>query len=100
MPARGGSKRIPRKNIKPFHGKPMVGYTIGAAIGSEVFDRMIVSTEDEEIARVAREHGAEVSFVRLAELADDHTPTASTPFNTGRACVQWRRNCTARPSSG
>lgn len=75
IPARGGSKRIPRKNIKPFHGKPMIGYAIAAAIGSKAFDRVIVSTDDDEIAQVAREHGADVPFVRPPELADDHTPT-------------------------
>jgi pseudaminic acid cytidylyltransferase len=75
IPARGGSKRIPRKNIKLFHGKPMIGYAIAAAIASELFDRVIVSTDDEEIAKVAREYGAEVPFMRPAELADDHTPT-------------------------
>jgi pseudaminic acid cytidylyltransferase len=75
IPARGGSKRIPRKNIKPFAGKPMIGYAIEAALESGQFDRVIVSTDDEEIAGVARAHGAELPFRRPPELADDHTPT-------------------------
>jgi pseudaminic acid cytidylyltransferase len=77
IPARGGSKRIPRKNIKPFNGKPIIGYAIAAAIASESFDRVIVSTDDEEIAQVARVFGAEVPFMRPLELSDDHTSTLS-----------------------
>jgi N-acylneuraminate cytidylyltransferase len=75
IPARGGSKRIPRKNLKPFMGKPLIGYSIQAASGSGLFDRVIVSTEDEEIAAVARELGAETPFLRPPELADDFTGT-------------------------
>jgi pseudaminic acid cytidylyltransferase len=75
IPARGGSKRIPRKNIKPFGGLPMIAWSIRAAINSQCFDRIIVSTDDEEIAEVAKEHGAEVPFVRPANLSDDHTGT-------------------------
>lgn len=75
IPARGGSKRIPRKNIKPFHGRPMIGYAVGAAIDSGLFDRVIVSTDDAEISDIAKALGAEVPFVRPADLADDHTPT-------------------------
>lgn len=75
IPARGGSKRIPRKNIKEFCGKPMIAWSVEAAIKSECFDRIVVSTDDDEIASVAREWGAEVPFMRPAELADDHTPT-------------------------
>ena len=77
IPARGGSKRIPRKNIRPFLGKPMIGYAIQAAIASDCFERIIVSTEDAEIATVAEEQGAEVPFTRPAELADDHTGTGA-----------------------
>jgi pseudaminic acid cytidylyltransferase len=76
IPARGGSKRIPRKNIKLFAGKPIISYSIEAARQSGVFRRIIVSTDSDAIARVALEHGAEVPFMRPAELADDHTPTA------------------------
>lgn len=75
IPARGGSKRIPRKNIKKFHGKPIIAYSIEAALQSGVFDRVIVSTDDSEIAKIANEYGAEVPFVRPKELSCDHTAT-------------------------
>lgn len=75
IPARGGSKRIPRKNIKPFCGKPMIAWSIEAALQSGCFDRVIVSTDDAEIAQVAQAAGAEVPFVRPPELSDDHTGT-------------------------
>jgi pseudaminic acid cytidylyltransferase len=75
IPARGGSKRIPRKNIKPFAGKPMIAWSIEAALASGCFDRVIVSTDDAEIADMARAHGAEVPFMRPPELSDDHTGT-------------------------
>jgi N-acylneuraminate cytidylyltransferase len=77
IPARGGSKRIPRKNIKEFCGKPMIAWSIEAALQSECFDRVVVSTEDAEIAEVARAHGAEVPFERPAALANDHAGTVS-----------------------
>ena len=72
IPARGGSKRIPRKNIKPFAGKPIMGWVIDAARESNLFERIIVSTDDNDIAEVAIEHGAEVPFQRPPELSDDH----------------------------
>lgn len=75
IPARGGSKRIPRKNLRTFAGRPMIAWPIAAAIDSGCFDRIIVSTDDDEIASVAQAHGAEVPFRRPAELSDDHTPT-------------------------
>ena len=75
IPARGGSKRIPRKNIKLFGGKPMIEWSIQAARVAGVFDRIVVSTDDAEIASVARDCGAEVPFVRPADLSDDHTGT-------------------------
>lgn len=75
IPARGGSKRIPRKNIKEFCGKPMIAWSIEAAIKSECFDQILVSTDDEEIASVAKEYGAEVPFIRPAELSDDYAGT-------------------------
>lgn len=75
IPARGGSKRIPRKNVKPFAGKPMIGYAIEAALRSAIFDRVVVSTDDAEIADVARAFGADVPFMRPATLSDDVTPT-------------------------
>jgi pseudaminic acid cytidylyltransferase len=73
IPARGGSMRIPGKNIKPFAGKPIMGWVIEAALESRIFDRVIVSTDDEDIARLAIEYGAEAPFVRPAELSDDLT---------------------------
>ncbi|MFW0886808.1 UNVERIFIED_CONTAM: pseudaminic acid cytidylyltransferase [Pseudomonas sp. JL1] len=75
IPARGGSKRIPRKNIKVFCGKPMIAWSIGAALQSGCFDKVIVSTDDQEIAEVARQYGASVPFMRPAELSDDYTGT-------------------------
>jgi len=75
IPARGGSKRIPRKNIKLFHGKPLIAYSIELALKSKLFDRVIVSTDDQEIANIAQQYGAEVPFIRPAELADDYTGT-------------------------
>lgn len=75
IPARGGSKRIPRKNIKDFFGKPLIAYSIEAALESKLFDKIIVSTDDEEIANVAKKYGAEVPFIRPKELSDDFTGT-------------------------
>jgi len=86
IPARGGSKRIPRKNIKLFHGKPMIGYAIASALESQLFDRVIVSTDDHEIAQVAIKFGAEVPFMRPKYLADDHTPTVPVIANTIKNC--------------
>ena len=71
IPARGGSKRIPRKNIKIFAGKPMISYAIEAARSSALFEKIIVSTDDQEIAEMAVKFGAEVPFMRPLELADD-----------------------------
>ena len=76
IPARGGSKRIPRKNIKPFMGKPIIAYSIEAALESGLFDEVMVSTDDEEIAMVARQYGAKVPFMRSAETANDYATTA------------------------
>jgi pseudaminic acid cytidylyltransferase len=75
IPARGGSKRIPRKNIREFCGKPMLAYSIDAARQSRCFDRIVVSTDDPEIAAVSREWGAETPFVRPGELANDFAGT-------------------------
>jgi N-acylneuraminate cytidylyltransferase len=77
IPARGGSKRIPRKNIKLFCGKPMIAWSIEAALQSGCFDQIVVSTDDAEISEVARQHGAQVPFMRPAELSDDHTGTTA-----------------------
>lgn len=75
IPARGGSKRIPRKNIKHFHGKPMIAYSIEAALASDCFDKVIVSTDDAEIAEVAIKYGAEVPFLRPSNISDDYAIT-------------------------
>ena len=85
IPARGGSKRIPRKNIRPFAGKPIIGYSIETARESGLFDRIIVSTDDEEIAAVAKEFEAEIPFMRPAELADDFSGTNAV----AKHCIQW-----------
>ena len=76
IPARGGSKRIPRKNIRAFHGKPIIAYAIEAMRLSDLFSRIVVSTEDAEIADVAQHFGADV-LARPLALADDHTPTGT-----------------------
>lgn len=75
IPARGGSKRIPRKNIRLFSGKPIIAYSIEAALNSKLFDKVVVSTDDKEIADVALKYGAEVPFIRPKALADDYTGT-------------------------
>ncbi len=85
IPARGGSKRIPRKNIKEFCGKPMIAWSIEAARESGCFSRVVVSTDDVEIAEVARQYGAEVPFMRPVELSDDHTGTLPVI----RHAVEW-----------
>lgn len=87
IPARGGSKRIPRKNIKDFCGKPMMAYSIEAALVSGCFDEVIVSTDSEEIAHVAQQYGAVVPFMRPSELADDYTGTIPVI----RHAIEWYR---------
>ncbi|MCG9790053.1 pseudaminic acid cytidylyltransferase [Vibrio mediterranei] len=88
IPARGGSKRIPRKNIKLFHGKPMIAYSIEAALKSGCFDKVIVSTDDQEIAEVAKQYGAEVPFIRPDDISDDHATTMDV-INHG---LEWYKN--------
>lgn len=85
IPARGGSKRIPRKNIKTFCGKPMLAWSIEAARSSGCFQRIIVSTDDAEVAELAKRMGAEVPFMRPAELSDDHTGTTAVVAHA----VEW-----------
>jgi N-acylneuraminate cytidylyltransferase len=77
IPARGGSKRIPKKNIKEFSGKPIIAWSIEAAKMCKMFDRIIVSTDDYEIAAIAKQHGADVPFMRPKHLADDYTGTSA-----------------------
>ena len=82
IPARGGSKRIPRKNIKDFHGKPLIAYSIEVALKSKLFDKVIVSTDDEEIAKIAMQYGAVIPFLRPKELSDDFTGTGAVVEHT------------------
>ncbi len=86
IPARGGSKRIPRKNIKLFNDKPMLAYAITAAKDSGLFEHIVVSTDDEEITSIAQEWGAETPFSRPAELADDYTATVPVISHGIGAC--------------
>jgi N-acylneuraminate cytidylyltransferase len=88
IPARGGSKRIPRKNVKNFCGKPMIGWPIAAALASGIFERVIVSTDDPEIAAIALSLGAEVPFMRPAELANDDAGTTEVVAHA----TQWALN--------
>jgi len=88
IPARGGSKRIPRKNIRPFRGRPMIAWSIEAARAAGCFDRILVSTDDEEIAAVARSHGAEAPFLRPAHLADDQATTQAVVLHAVQWCEQ------------
>jgi pseudaminic acid cytidylyltransferase len=85
IPARGGSKRIPRKNSKEFCGKPMIAWSIKAANASKLFDHIIVSTDDNEIAEVAKRFGASVPFMRPAELSDDYVGTGAVV----KHAVEW-----------
>lgn len=85
IPARGGSKRIPRKNIKKFAGKPMIEWSISAASKAKCFDRIIVSTDDKEISDFAKSVGAEVPFIRPSSLSEDYTPTAAVV----KHALQW-----------
>jgi len=88
IPARGGSKRIPRKNVKPFLGKPMISYAISTALDSGLFDHVIVSTDDDEISRVAVSLGAEVPFLRPISLSDDFTVTAPVIHHAITNCLE------------
>jgi len=102
IPARGGSKRIPRKNIKLFNGKPMIAYAIEAAKRSGLFERIVVTTDDSEISQIAKAFGSETPFVRPRELADDHTPTIAVIAHAINACeaLGWTLNnvCCIYPS--
>ena len=95
IPARGGSKRIPRKNVRPFLGTPAIVRTIHTLVASGVLDRVIVSTDDEEIAQLAVDAGAEVPDLRPAELADDHVSTLAV---VRHAVSQWMHDaCSTAP---
>ena len=82
IPARGGSKRIPRKNIRPFAGKPIIAWPIRSALSSGLFDQVVVSTDDAEIAEIARAAGALVPFMRPKDLSDDYADTKSVIRHT------------------
>jgi pseudaminic acid cytidylyltransferase len=88
IPARGGSKRIPRKNIKAFAGKPMIAYAIEAAKACGLFSHVIVSTDDAEISAIAQKYGAETPFTRPLELANDHTPTVPVIAHAVSECAK------------
>ncbi|MDA3897072.1 MAG: pseudaminic acid cytidylyltransferase [Desulfobacteraceae bacterium] len=85
IPARGGSKRIPRKNIRNFLGKPVIAYSILSALESNLFDAVIVSTDDDEIAEVARQYGAIIPFKRPAEISEDFSTTADVLLHA----IEW-----------
>lgn len=88
IPARGGSKRIPRKNVKNFYGKPMIAYSIEAALSSGCFDKVIVTTDDYEIAEIAKNYNAEVPFIRPKNISDDY----STTMDVMQHAISWCEN--------
>lgn len=88
IPARGGSKRIPKKNIKNFFGRPMIAWSIEAAQKSKIFSRIIVSTDDDEIAHIAKSMGAEVPFLRTKELSDDYATTGNVMSHASQWMIQ------------
>lgn len=93
IPARGGSKRIPKKNIRSFGDQPMLAYSITAASQSGLFDKIIVSTDDEEIADVAKKYGADVPFMRPETLADDFTGTNAVV----KHAIEWHQQHQENP---
>ena len=88
IPARGGSKRIPKKNIRNFRGKPIISWSIKAAIESNCFDHIIVSTDCEEIAKIARIEGASVPYLRPKELSNDFATSREVVIH----CIEWLKN--------
>ena len=108
IPARGGSKGVPRKNIRPFCGKPLLVYTAEAALQAKNLTRILLSTEDEEIAETGRRYGLEVPFLRPISLAEDSTPTlpvirhaiefleSEGDFSTRSVCFSRRILCGGR----
>lgn len=103
VPARGGSKRIPRKNIKDFLGKPMIAYALDTLRDSGLFDDIVVSTDDDEIAEVSRRHGADVPFRRPAHLSDDEASTDAVLLHAVAECRRllgpMRLGCCVYPTS-
>ena len=104
IPARGGSKRVPGKNVRPLCGLPLLSYTVGAALRSEVFEKVIVSTDSPEIARLARDSGADVPFLRDPGLSDDFTPasrvTLDALLRADPAATRFRTSCSCSRSTG
>ena len=94
IPARGGSKRIPRKNLKEFFGKPIIAWSIDTAIKSKCFDRIIVSTDDIDIANVAKKYGAEAPFIRPEDLANDHAGVTEVVTHA----IKWLKQNVGVPS--
>lgn len=95
IPARGGSKRIPHKNIANFHGKPLIAWTIQAAKKSGLYDRILVSTDDQKISEVSKEWGVDVPFLRT-NYADDHTPISSATVAALRQAMDhWQESYTS-----
>ena len=110
IPARGGSKRIPKKNILPINNKPMIAYTIEAALTSGLFDQVVVSTDDVQIAEIAKQYGAHIPFLRES-LADDHSPISAVTCDalikiedqqkkSYKTVVQLMANCPLRTAEG
>ncbi len=95
IPARGGSRRIPRKNVREFAGQPMIAWPIQTALSSGCFDRVIVSTDDDEVAKVSRSFGAEVPFRRPDELSDDHATTSAVMAHA----MDWASSHGLQPSA-
>lgn len=104
IPARGGSKRVPRKNIRPMAGRPLIGHTIETARESGLFDRIVVSTDDDEIAEISLRFGAEVPFKRPAELSNDLCPTRpvvahAIQFLLQQSTYSFSANCVLYPAA-
>lgn len=99
IPARGGSKGIPRKNLLPIAGKPLIAWTIEAALAAKCIDRVVVTTDDEEIARVAKTYRADVPFLRPAELARDETPGIDPVLHAIDAVTGYDRVVLLQPTS-
>ncbi len=99
IPARGGSKRIPRKNIVDFNGKPMIAWSIETALKSELFTQVVVSTDDAEIAEIARDHGAKTPFMRDNKLSDDFATTAQVLVDALEKLPEHKLACCFYPTA-
>lgn len=99
IPARGGSKRIPRKNITQFNGKPLIAWSIETALQSKIFSKVIVSTDDEEIAQIVKQYGGEIPFMRKADLANDFATTAEVIEGTLKKLEQTNYACCLYPTA-